>query len=144
MNSILLIAMSIGNVTMTAYRSVPMQTDSSPFITSTGERVRSGGVAVSRDLLCGACRKLHKRCLHPSYPKKIHYDEWLYVSEVGFLRVNDVMGDYTTQRVNGKRVRIPLRQRIDVWVPTLVDERAFHKRWKSQPVELRKILITEN
>jgi 3D (Asp-Asp-Asp) domain-containing protein len=35
----------------TAYNSTPGQTDSSPFITATGTRVRSGVVALSRDLL---------------------------------------------------------------------------------------------
>ncbi|WP_407538444.1 hypothetical protein Q0M94_09710 [Deinococcus radiomollis] len=35
----------------TAYNSTPGQTDSSPYITATGTRVRSGVVALSRDLL---------------------------------------------------------------------------------------------
>ena len=35
----------------TAYNSTPGQTDSTPFITATGTRVRSGVVALSRDLL---------------------------------------------------------------------------------------------
>ena len=38
-------------VTMTAYSSTRSQTDSTPFITSTNQRVRSGIVAASRDLL---------------------------------------------------------------------------------------------
>lgn len=134
----------IGIVVPTAYRSVPEQTDSSPFNTSTGERVRSGGVAVSRDLLCGACRKLRKRCARPDYPKRIHYEDWLYVNELGFLRVNDVMGAYTRQRVRGRIARIPLVRRIDVWVPTLADEKAFHKKYKSKSVELWEVKPMEN
>ncbi len=39
------------SVTMTAYSSTRSQTDSTPFITSTNQRVRSGIVAASRDLL---------------------------------------------------------------------------------------------
>ena len=35
----------------TAYNSTPGQTDASPYITATGTRVRSGVVALSRDLL---------------------------------------------------------------------------------------------
>ena len=35
----------------TAYNSTPGQTDSSPYVTATGTRVRSGVVALSRDLL---------------------------------------------------------------------------------------------
>ncbi|WP_034356760.1 RlpA-like double-psi beta-barrel domain-containing protein [Deinococcus phoenicis] len=38
-------------VRATAYNSTPGQTDSTPFITATGTRVRSGVVALSRDLL---------------------------------------------------------------------------------------------
>lgn len=38
-------------VRATAYNSVPGQTDATPFITATGTRVRSGVVALSRDLL---------------------------------------------------------------------------------------------
>lgn len=38
-------------VRATAYNSLPGQTDSSPFVTATGTRVRPGVVALSRDLL---------------------------------------------------------------------------------------------
>ncbi len=38
-------------VRSTAYNSLPRQTDSTPFITATGTRVRFGTVALSRDLL---------------------------------------------------------------------------------------------
>jgi 3D (Asp-Asp-Asp) domain-containing protein len=41
-------------VTMTAYSSEALQTDSTPSVTSTGETVRPGIVAVSRDLLATA------------------------------------------------------------------------------------------
>ncbi len=94
---------------------------------------------MSRDLLCGACRKLHRRCKRPDYEAKIHYGDWLYVQEIGFLRVNDVMGDYTTQRINGRKVRIPIRQHIDAWVGGLSEERAFHKKWKGKTVELYRV-----
>ncbi len=128
---------------MTAYQSTPSQTDSSPNYTSTGERTKHGGVAVSRDLLCGACRKLHKRCQHPEDARKIHYGDWLYVHGVGFLRANDVMGAYTTERVRGKRVRIPIKNHIDVWVGSLAEEKAFHKKWGGQPVELYRVEVKE-
>lgn len=38
-------------VRATAYNSLPRQTDSTPFVTATGTRVRFGTVALSRDLL---------------------------------------------------------------------------------------------
>ncbi|ADR37729.1 hypothetical protein Ocepr_2281 (plasmid) [Oceanithermus profundus DSM 14977] len=37
-------------LTLTAYSSTPDQTDSTPFVTASGQRVRDGIVAVSRDL----------------------------------------------------------------------------------------------
>ncbi len=132
-------------VTMTAYRSVPAQTDDSPFFTSTGEHVRQGGAAVSRDLLCGACRKLHHRCQHPEYARKIHYGDWLYVREVGFLRVNDVMGErehYWEKTKGGRRRRfLTIRNHIDVWVGSKAGEHAFYKKWGVKPVELYKVEV---
>lgn len=48
---------------VTSYRSVPEQTDSTPFHTSTGERVREGFCAVSQDVL----------------GKQVHYGDILFV-----------------------------------------------------------------
>ena len=124
MNSLLLIATLIGTLTVTSYRAVPEQTDNSPFYTSTGEHVRAGGCAVSRDLLCGACRKLHRRCKHPEYAKKLHYGDWLYIGKYGYRQVNDAMGEYTTHRVKRKKVRTPIRRHIDVFVWTWNQEHA--------------------
>ncbi len=144
MNSLLLAVTLVGsNITITSYQSIRNQTDSSPFFTSIGERTRHGGVAVSRDMLCGACRRLHRRCAHPEDSRKLHYGDWLYVREIGFVRVNDVMGAYTTERVKGRKVRIPIAHHIDVWVGGLVEERAFHKKWKGKPVELYRIEVKE-
>jgi hypothetical protein len=38
--------------------------------------------------------------------------------------VNDVMGDYTTQRVRGKKIRIPIRRHIDLFVWTHAQEKS--------------------
>ena len=106
----------IGSLIVTSYRSVPSQTDQTPYHTSTNERVSPDGVAISRDLLCGACRKAHKRCGHPEYRKKLHYGDWVYIEEVGFKRVFDCMN---------KRHK----NRADVWVRSFKDEKAFHKKF---------------
>jgi hypothetical protein len=123
----------LGTLTVTSYRSVPLQTDSSPFYTSTGERVSSSGVAISQDLLCGACRKLHKRCRHPEYQKKIHYGDVLYTEIAGFRIVNDCMGKTSKRRIktkDGSRVVFSKQNNwIDLWVPRLKDEREFHKTY---------------
>lgn len=124
MSKLLLVATLIGHLTVTSYEAKQEQTDSSPFNTSTGERVRSGGVAISRDLLCGACRRLHHRCKRPDNPTHLHYGDWLYVEGYGFREVNDVMGAYTTQKVHGKKIRIPIRHHIDLFVWTWKEEHA--------------------
>lgn len=116
MNSLVLSLFFIGNLTATSYRSVTAQTDSSPFHTSTGERVSAYGVAVSQDLLCGACKKLHKRCKQPDNMTKLHYGDLLYVQGVGYKFVNDLMN---------KRHK----NRIDIWVPSYKDEKLFHKKY---------------
>lgn len=86
----------ISTVTVTSYRSVPEQTDDSPYHTSIGEHVHRGGCAVSRDLLGTAAP----------------YGTWLYVEDVGICRVNDT----TNERH---------RKLVDVWVTTYAEEKAF-------------------
>lgn len=98
---------------------------------------------MSRDLLCGACRKLHERCQHPEYTKKLHYGDNLYAKELGFLKVNDVMGNYTTVRIQGKKTRLLIRNHIDVWVETLLEEKRFHKIHKGGKIEFWKVEQTE-
>lgn len=121
LDNIVLIGALVGQLQVTSYRSVPQQTDDSPFITSTGETVHNGGAAISRDLLCGACRKLHHRCKHPEYYKKIHYGDWLYIKGKGFYQVNDVMGLSKYDRVTNKHYVI--KQSVDLWVPTYKSEK---------------------
>lgn len=122
---LVLIATLIGNLTVTSYRSVPQQTDGTPYHTSTGAHVEPGGAAISRDLLCGACRKLHRRCKHPEYTKKIHYGDWLYISGYGFRFVNDCMSTTTSIRVKGRVKRRPIFNQIDIWVRTYQEEKTI-------------------
>jgi hypothetical protein len=136
---LVLIAVLIGKLTVTSYRSVPSQTDSTPFHTSTGAHVEPGGAAVSRDLLCGACRKLHKRCKHPEYKKKIHYGDWLFVEGYGFRFVNDCMSNTSTIRVNGKRKRRIITNQIDIWVSSYKEEKTVNVK----QLEVYKIQMGE-
>ena len=132
MNELALMVVFIGNLTVTSYRSVPQQTDSSPYHTSTGERVSLSGAAISQDLLCGACRKLYGRCRHPEYEKKIHYGDLLYSKIFGFRTISDCMGKHSRRTVmtkNGKKtVFYKQNMWVDIWVSDLKGESAFHKQ----------------
>lgn len=139
---LLLITILLGSIKITAYQSKPQNTDSSPFHTSTGARVKQGGCAVSRDLLCGACRKLHKECLRPNYNKKLHYGSTLFIKGHGFVTVNDIMGEYTKQRINRKIVRLPITRQIDIWVPNYKEEHKIFLQYrcgKSDVWEVRQV-----
>lgn len=136
---LIIVAVLIGELTITSYRSVTKQTDSTPFYTSTGAHVEAGGVAVSRDLLCGACRKLHHRCQHPEYTKKIHYGDWLYISGYGFRFVNDCMSKTSDIRVKGRWIKRPIFNQIDIWVSSYREEKTVGV----QKLEVYKIQIGE-
>lgn len=105
----------IGSLTITSYRSVPEQTDSSPFITSIGERVCKDGVAVSQDLLKS---------------KRIKYGDWLYIESIGLKRVNDTMHNRFTNHV-------------DIWVPSLEAEKKFHSKFKGKKLKVWVLTFTE-
>lgn len=106
----------VGNLTLTSYRSVPEQTDDTPFHTSTGERVSVRGCAVSRDLL--------KRWGGP-----LDYGDLLYIEGVGFRFVNDCMAARH-------------KQAVDIWVETYQDEKAIGVR-KNKKVWLIHPLLKE-
>lgn len=144
---IIIIAVFIGNLTVTSYRSVPNQTDTSPFHTSIGQRVKVNGAAISQDILCGACRKLHKRCEHPEYPKKLHYGDTVYIGEIGFVVINDCMGKVKTYKIkiNSDYRRLFKKQleSIDLWVPFKEDEKAFHSKYGINKHKVWLVKITE-
>lgn len=113
--NVIIIGVLIGSLQITSYRSVPEQTDDSPFITSTGERVCKDGVAVSQDLLKS---------------KRIKYGDWLYIEGIGFKRINDTMHPRH-------------KNHIDVWVATLQDEKEFHKKFKGKTVKVWIVKVQE-
>jgi hypothetical protein len=138
--SLTVVAVLIGSLTVTSYRSVPQQTDSSPYHTSTGAHVEPGGAAISRDLLCGACRKLHKRCKHPEYTKKIHYGDWLFISGYGFRFVNDCMSNTTDIRVKGKKKKRLILNQVDIWVKNYQEEKIINiKKLKVYKINYEEI-----
>lgn len=113
--NLVLTAILIGNLQVTAYRSTPNQTDSSPWLTSIGERVTVRGLAVSPDLL--------KKNGGP-----LDYGDLVYVEGTGYRFVNDVM------HPRHKRA-------IDMWVPTYQEEKKFDEKYKGK--KLKVYLVKE-
>jgi 3D (Asp-Asp-Asp) domain-containing protein len=97
---LLLATILLGNLTLTSYRSVESQTDSTPFITADGSHVTPYGCALSRDLL--------KRWGGP-----VDYGDLVYVEHFGFRVVNDCMAARH-------------KKRIDLWVATYQEEKAIN------------------
>lgn len=96
----LLTLVAVSSISLTAYQSVPEQTDESPFITSIGHQTSEAGVAVSRELL---------------WSGEVCYGDIVYIPGEGSRVVNDVMAQ--------RHVRS-----MDVWVPNIEAERQFHRR----------------
>ncbi len=103
---LILVSLLLGNLTLTSYRSVPSQTDDTPFVTSIGERVCKDGVAVSQDLLLSG---------------RVKYGDWLYIDGVGLKRVNDTMAPRW-------------KNHVDVWVSSYEKEKTFQKKFKGGQV----------
>lgn len=114
---LILLAVTIGNIPVTAYRSVPNQTDNSPFLTSIGEHVCKDGVAVSQDLL-------------EKNGGPLRYGDWIYIEDIGLKRVNDTMHPRITQH-------------IDVWVKTLGEEKRFWERYKNKRLKIYRVQFME-
>lgn len=81
-------------ITLTGYSSTPDQTDSTPFVTASNQRVRPGILALSRDLL---------RPYNPEGP--FRFGDEVEIVGVGTFRVEDTM--------NAR-----WRRRGDVWFPS--------------------------
>lgn len=111
MKELILAIALLGDFNVTAYQSVPNQTDRSPFTTSIGERTSPHGVAVSQDLLDNGTVK---------------YGDLLYVEDVGWRIVNDCMNERH-------------KNRFDVWVQNDEAERQFHKRFANRKLKIWRV-----
>jgi len=98
MKEFIFISVLLGNMTITSYRSVPNQTDNTPFITASNKRVHQAGVALSRELL-------HR------WGGPAKYGDVVYIEGYGFKVVNDCM--------NRRH-----KKRVDMWVKTHEEEKA--------------------
>lgn len=115
MIELLLSLIFVTNVQVTGYRSLSSQTDDSPFITSTGERVGPHGVAISQDLLS-------------QNGGPIHYGDYVYIEGVGIKYVNDCLN---------KRIH----NAVDIWCATHMEE---HRIWKKFENKKMKLYLIKN
>jgi 3D (Asp-Asp-Asp) domain-containing protein len=77
------------SVVVTGYTSSPHETDSTPFLTASMTRVRSGCLALSRDLL---------RSFTPGAP--FDFGDWVVIPGVGLFIVEDTMNERWTNRAD--------------------------------------------
>jgi 3D (Asp-Asp-Asp) domain-containing protein len=98
-----------GVVNMTSYSSTVGQTDSTPFITATGTRVRTGVVAVSRNLT-------------RYYGKNLKIIE-TYGSGCGANSILPMSRKYKIEDTMNSR----FFNKIDIWVPSIRDARTIGK-----------------
>ena len=137
MKEIILIASMVGNFVVTSYIPDAKQTDSSPWITSIGERVNNHGIAVHPSLFCPKAKRVSSTGLitlckrGDKCPDKdaIHYHDVLYIEDVGYRIVNDIMANKTQ-----------MNSRFDVWVPGKKDERAFHKQFGKRQLSVWRVV----
>jgi 3D (Asp-Asp-Asp) domain-containing protein len=92
----------LGQMMVTAYRSVPQQTDSSPFHTSIGHHTHPYGCAVSQDMLASG---------------EVKYGDFLSIEGVGTCVVNDTTA--------ARHVRL-----VDKWVATYEEEKALKPSYR--------------
>ncbi len=103
----------ISRIVATAYNSVPWQTNSEPFVTSSGEAVQKGTLALSRDLIRAENRLMAEMGFNPS--GAYTYGDTVYVVYVKPMVVNDTMN---------KR----FRNRADIWLEEYGTARDWGKR----------------
>src|SRR6185436_5394729 len=114
---LVLTSILIGHLIGTAYRSVPNQTDDSPYSTATGEHVCAHGIAISQDLL-------------KKNGGTLEFGDVVYIQDIGFKVVNDTMN---------KRHR----GRFDVWVSVYKEEKEFDQKYRNKKLDVWKITSKE-
>lgn len=113
----------LGKEIVTAYRSIPNQTDNSPFIISIGEKVHKDGIAVSQDQLCPAGKGCRRNVKMFCKPNMVHYKDAIYIEDTGFKIVNDCMNERH-------------RKRMDIWVNSYAEEYLFDKKFSKSKLKV--------
>lgn len=108
----------IGSYSVTSYRSVPAQTKKTGYTwTSIGERTNSGVVAVSQDLL-------------EKNGGPLRYHDTICIEDIGCRQVLDCMNERH-------------KQRLDFWVATYDQEKAFDKKFRGKKLKVWVLKLPE-
>ena len=112
------------NLRATAYNSLTAQTDSTPFITSTGAKTRFGIVAVSRDML----------------DADLPYGSLVKIKDLGHYKTGRTAGIYNEMLseqvfVVEDTMHPRKRQQMDVWFPTYNQA----KEWGVRQIEVEVV-----
>ena len=114
---LLITAIFLGNMQVTAYQPKAEYTDSSPCITANGKPVHMDGVAISRDL-------------HDKSGGSLSFGDAIYIEGVGIKIVNDVMNSR-------------FRNSVDIFVWTKKEESQIWKRFGLRKQKVWKIKMQE-
>lgn len=130
MNTLLTIL--LGAFVVTSYQSIPSQTDSSPYVTSTGHLTNPSGVAVHPSLLCPRAKYqmgkrwiLCKRGNQCGFKDKLHYFDTVFIEDIGVRQINDVMAWKTN-----------MGAMFDVWVDSPTKEKLHHAKFKNRRLKV--------
>jgi len=118
MIKLLLASVFIGNMSLTAYQPLTVQTDSTPCTPADGRFVHMDGVAISRDL-------------HKKWGGPLKFGDVLYIEGVGIKIVNDVM--------HAKHMN-----HLDVFVWTQEEEAYYWKKFGKRTVKVWKVKFAES
>ena len=103
----------LARILSTAYNSEENQTDSTPYITASGERVRDGTLALSRDLIRAENEMMKRMGYNPT--ATITYGDTVDLIYVKRMVVHDTMNKRYTNRA-------------DIWMASINDARAWGVR----------------
>lgn len=109
--SFLMIALFLGNFTVTSYRAIPAQTRPQGYEwTASGERINVHGVAVSQDML-------------RRNGGQLEFGDMVFIEGIGLKFVNDVMHSRH-------------KKQFDVLVQTYHDEKVFDEKHRGKKIRV--------
>lgn len=114
----------LSKIVATAYNSYPWQTNSEPFVTSSGAQVKDGTLALSRDLIRPENNLMHQMGFNPA--GAYTYGDTVFVIYVKPMVVHDTMN---------RRYK----NRADIWLPGTKQDYNVARLWGRREVFIARI-----